>query len=232
MCTPQERYDIERAKEVKNVPLLKTLKELIAKSCNVAAKIAQIRLQLQEAEFAEDWDAYAQLQTTLTHIEGVDNVKDVHDDVTNVVDEGVLLAARANVATDDLEVVREVVHDAFVLTAGTDERNEATSITSADSNDEDDVIMNDINLRRGSTFASPQLLLLKVSEYATSLNFTVRREKHAIVCSNAGESNWTSVTNYEARAQQAFRKIQKLKDQDANDNIEDLLQSEEDKVAP
>ena len=49
---------------------------------------------------------------------------------------------------------------------------------------------------------------------------------------NAGESNWTSVTNYEARAQQAFRKIQKLKDQDANDNIEDLLQSEEDKVAP
>ena len=80
------------------------------------------------------------------------------------------------------------MHDAVVLTDGTDERNEATSITSADSYDEDDVIINDIDLRRGSMFASPQLLLLKVSEYATSLNFTVRREKHAIVCSNAGES--------------------------------------------
>jgi hypothetical protein len=130
------------------------------------------------------------------------------------------------------------VHEAVVLTAGTDERNEATSCTSADSNDEDDVIISDIDLRRGSTFASPTQLLLKVSEYATSRNFTVRREKHAIVCSNAGQSNWTSVTNYEARAQQAFRKIHKLKDQDANDNIEendnieDFLQTEEDKVAP
>jgi ABC-type transporter Mla subunit MlaD len=61
-------------------------------------------------------------------------------------------------------------------------------------------------------------------------NLTVRREKHATVCSNAGESNWTAVKDYESRANQTFRKLQKQLDQDVNDNLEDIMQNEEDKV--
>ena len=53
MPTAQERYDIERKREIKNVPLLKTLKVLID---NAAAHIAQIRLEQQSSEIAEDWD--------------------------------------------------------------------------------------------------------------------------------------------------------------------------------
>jgi hypothetical protein len=55
LCTFQERYDIERNREVKNIiPLLKTLKEQIQKSSDVAAEIAEIRLELKEAELTED----------------------------------------------------------------------------------------------------------------------------------------------------------------------------------
>jgi hypothetical protein len=49
MPTAQERYDIERNRDIKNVPLLKILKAQIAKSYNAAADIAQIRLEIQGA---------------------------------------------------------------------------------------------------------------------------------------------------------------------------------------
>jgi hypothetical protein len=53
MPTAQERFDIERKREIKNVPLLKTLKALID---NAATHIARIRLEQQSSEIAEDWD--------------------------------------------------------------------------------------------------------------------------------------------------------------------------------
>ncbi len=87
-------------------------------------------------------------------------------------------------------------------------------------------------------FASPQILLSQLSEYANNKhNFTVRREKHAIVCPNAGTSNWTGVTDYESRAQKAYRKNNKHQDQDdQNDqngaeSLQNFLTTEEDKVA-
>jgi hypothetical protein len=81
MATTQERYDIERNRVVKNIPLLKMLKALIDKSFNVVAEKAQIVRDLQQAELTEDWDEYETLQTKLTHIKGV------HD----IVNEGILL---------------------------------------------------------------------------------------------------------------------------------------------
>ena len=67
MPTAQERYDIERNREIKNVPLLKILKAQIDKSYNAAADIAQIRLELQAASNLEDWDEYAKLQDKLVN---------------------------------------------------------------------------------------------------------------------------------------------------------------------
>jgi hypothetical protein len=76
---------------------------------------------------------------------------------------------------------------------------------------------------------SPTDLLHRISNFGKARNFTVRREKHAIVCSNAGESNWTAVKDYESRTNLTFRKLQKHLDQDVNDNLEDIMQNEEDK---
>ena len=77
MPTAQERYDIERNREIKNVPLLKILKAQIAKSYNAAADIAQIRLEIQGAANLEDWNEYATLLDKLSHIEEVIDVTDV-----------------------------------------------------------------------------------------------------------------------------------------------------------
>ena len=71
----------------------------------------------------------------------------------------------------------------------------------------------------------------------TFTKFKVRIEKNAIVCANAGHSNWTDVCDYAARAQQSLRKIKKSQgDNDAcvddsmDGNIEELLELEEVKV--
>jgi hypothetical protein len=106
-----------------------------------------------------------------------------------------------------------------VLTAGTND------LTDAAVYDDDDKPFD-----RGCTFPSPTDLLHRIYDFAKAHNFTVRREKHAIVCSNAGESNWTGVKDYESRANQTFRRLQKHVDQDVDDNLEDIMQNEEDKV--
>ncbi len=66
----------------------------------------------------------------------------------------------------------------------------------------------------------------------------MRLEKNAVVCANAGQSNWTAVCDSTTSSQQALRKIQKNQDQGVTlvndsleDNIDDLLQTEIDKVS-
>ena len=218
MCTLEERYAIERNREVKNIPLLKTLKEQLQKSFDVAAHRAHIRLELKEAELTEDWDKYATLQATLTGIlvEGDVFLHATRSDVPNVGRDEC-----THEVTDDPTIGRDDV------TLGVIDDTVRTLDSDSSADDEDEV-----DLRSGAMYGSPQELLKQLSDYANSRHFTVRREKHAIVCSNAGQSNWTSVSNYEARAQQAYRKIHKLQDQDIDLNIDDLLETEEDKVAP
>ncbi len=67
----------------------------------------------------------------------------------------------------------------------------------------------------------------------------MRREKDSTVCANAGLSNWTGITNFKARAQQAVRRNQRNKEDECalvddilEDNIAEMLQTEEDKVCP
>jgi hypothetical protein len=183
----------------------------------------------------EDWDEYETLKTKLTRIEGV------HE----IVNDGIALTA----ATDGPNVANELtghatveVQGANVVTEGqtngirqrtiTDDCEEVT-VTSLNEDDNDEVTVVDqsLSFQRDTMFASPTELLDLVSEYAKARNFTVRRDKHAIVCSNAGESNWTTVTDYEARAKQTFRKRHTHQNEGIDDTIEDILQTEEEKVA-
>ena len=169
------------------------------------------------------------MQDKLSHIEEVIYVTDevqievLPASVTNVTDE---LLDKGNSDTD--AVLRGGVPTAgCVATAG------KSSSTSSDS-DDDDFEPTVLDLKHGSMFASAQILLSQLSEYANKQNFTVRREKHAIVCSNAGTSNWTGVTDYESRAEKAYRKNNKHQDQNDQDGAESLqnfLTTEEDKVA-
>jgi hypothetical protein len=173
MYTLEERYDIERNREVKNIPLLKTLKEQIQKSFDVAAQTAQIRLELKEAELTEDWDKYAKLQATLTGI--------------LVKGEVFLHATRSDVPTVGRdEITLEVIDDPTVgrddVTLGV--VDDTVRTTDSDSNDDDE---DEVDLRSGAMHGSPQELLKQLSDFANSRHFTVRREKHAIVCSNAGQ---------------------------------------------
>jgi hypothetical protein len=111
MATTQERYDIERNRVVKNIPLLKMLKALIDKSFNVEAEKAQTVRDLQQAEFTEDWDEYETLKTKLTHIESVNDI----------VNEGIVLTAPVddpNVANDLTDHATDVVQIANVVTDG------------------------------------------------------------------------------------------------------------------
>jgi hypothetical protein len=204
MPTAQERYDIERKREIKNVPLLKTLKALID---NAAAHIAQIRLELQSSEIAEDWDEYAKLKSKLSDIEVV-------IDITDDVQIGVLLPSVTHVSNEPLaegnrdteaRLIGASPSAGALVTTDIECSRQDNSSTSSDSDDEDSE-PTVLDLKRGAMYESPQILLSHLSDYANKHNFTVRREKHAIVCSNAGTSNWTAVTDYESRAAQAFRK--------------------------
>ena len=130
-------------------------------------------------------------------------------------------------AVQEVNAVIDVETEGYVFT-GTDVTDAALY------DDDDDMATSEdpiIPFNRGCTFASPKHLLNLVSDFAKARNFTVRREKHAIVCSNAGESNWTTVTDYEARANQTFRKLHKLQEEDVDENLQDIMQCEEDKVS-
>jgi hypothetical protein len=228
MPTIQERYDIERNRVVKNISLLKALKAQMNEASLVEAEKAQILLELQRSETTEDWDEYERLTKKLKQIELVNEVEVVNA----VMIEGVAVTACTNdypqtqgiaahvpIVVQEVNPVNRVVTERNVLTADTDD------VTDVASDDDDDDPFD-----RGCTFPSATDLLHRLSDYAKARNFTVRREKHAIVCSNAGESNWTAVKDYESRANQTFRKLQKQLDQDVNDNLEDIMQNEEDKV--
>ena len=161
MCTLEERYDIERNKEVKNIPLPKTLKEQLQKSFDVVAHRAQILLELKEAEFTEDWDTYATLQATLTGIvvEGDVFLHATRSDVPNVG-----RGECTHEVADDPTVGRD---DATLGVIGDTVRT-LDSDSSADDEDE-------VDLRSGAGYGSPQDLLKQLSDFANSRHFTVRR---------------------------------------------------------
>ena len=61
MPTAHEMYDVERKRQVKDLPLLKTLKSTI-EAINVLTG------KLQEAEAQENWDAYGHVQELITRL--------------------------------------------------------------------------------------------------------------------------------------------------------------------
>ncbi len=65
MSTAQKLYDIERDREIKNIPLLKTLKSQIAEENARPAQIAHLRIELNQAASLEEWDKYDELQQRL-----------------------------------------------------------------------------------------------------------------------------------------------------------------------
>jgi hypothetical protein len=93
------------------------------------------------------------------------------------------------------------------------------------------------SIRVGSIFRAPKDVQDMLAVFARKEMFKIRLEKNAIVCANAGQSNWTDICNYTARAQKSFRKIKKSQDEDATSvddnvdaNLQDILHVEQDKV--
>jgi hypothetical protein len=62
MPTTRELYDIERTREVKNIPLLKSLKAQLDEQNVVTAQMAQIRGEINNTKSQEQWDTYEKLQ--------------------------------------------------------------------------------------------------------------------------------------------------------------------------
>jgi hypothetical protein len=65
MPTARELYDFERTREVKNIPLLKSLKAQIEEQNVVSAQLAQIRGEIKKAKSQEEWGTYEKLQQQL-----------------------------------------------------------------------------------------------------------------------------------------------------------------------
>jgi hypothetical protein len=137
MATTREKYNIERNKVVKNIPLLKMLKALIDQSFNVEAEKAQILRDLQQAELTEDWDEYETLKTKLTRIEGV------HE----IVNEGIALTA----ATNGPNVANELTGPATVEEQGANVVSEGQTQgirQRATTNDCEEVTVTSLNEKR------------------------------------------------------------------------------------
>jgi hypothetical protein len=95
----------------------------------------------------------------------------------------------------------------------------------------------ELGIKRGDVFSSTATLGDKISQYARGHNFHVRREKHAIVCSNSGHTTWTAVNDVEGRAKQKLRKLKKtqvVEDDfdlaDTGQDWRDIVQCEEEQV--
>jgi uncharacterized protein YqgV (UPF0045/DUF77 family) len=93
------------------------------------------------------------------------------------------------------------------------------------------------SIRVGSRFRAAKDVQDMLAVFARKEMFKIRLEKNAIVCANAGQSNWTDICNYTARAQKSFRKIQKSQgegassvDDNVDANLQDILHVEQDKV--
>jgi hypothetical protein len=113
------------------------------------------------------------------------------------------------------------------------------------SGDDDDFLNMETNappedvhdLHVGSIFRTHKDLQVILQDFGTAHKFKVRLEKNAIVCANAGHSNWTDVCDYAARAKQSLSNIRKSRgdneacaDGSLNGDIEEMLQLEEGKV--
>jgi hypothetical protein len=101
-----------------------------------------------------------------------------------------------------------------------------------------DAIPCELGIKRGDVFANTATLGDKISQYAMEHNFHVRREKHAIVCSNSGHTTWTAVNDVQGRAKQKLRKLKKkhvddgdLDVADTGQDWRDLVQCEEEQVS-
>jgi hypothetical protein len=144
---------------------------------------------------------------------------------------------------DNLETIENYVEDVTDTTNRVENRETIDDVTNVTSDLDDDVMTaqscneRELGIRRGSIFDNVALLADTISAYAQKHNFHVRREKHAIVCSNAGHTTWTAVNDFEARAKKKLRHLKKANDangplnpEDFHDDWRDLLQCEEDKV--
>jgi hypothetical protein len=232
MCTSQKLYEIERDREVKNIPLLKTLKSRIAEENARPAQIAQMRLELHQAASLEESGKYDDLQQRLALL--IDQT-DAPDCVSTAVITPVIPVTTVTNSVNTVVVVGAV--------PSTTTRDPDEDLF--ESGDDDDLFNMETNappedvhdLHVGSIFRTPKDLQVMLQDFGKDHKFKVRIEKNAIVCANAGHSNWTDVCDYAARAQQSLRKIKQSQgDNDAcvddsmDANIEELLQLEEDKM--
>jgi hypothetical protein len=128
---------------------------------------------------------------------------------------------------DSIESIENFVQD--VTTVSSDVDDDATT---AESNNE-----RELGIKRGTIFDNIGILGDAISAYALKHNFHVRREKHAIVCSNAGQTTWTAVNDFEARAKKKLRKLKKSNNagvaqnsEDVHEDWQELLECEEEQV--
>jgi hypothetical protein len=200
----------------------------------VAAEMANITRELQLAESQEEWDRYEELQKQLAQLtQQTDGNRPPRTIVTPAQEN---TRAEENPTRTNVTSVEDNTTTIVVVEPG-------LRATSPDINCEDDQFEDDEhpeeeeNVRVGSIFCSAKDLQGRLQALANTQKFKVRLEKNAVVCANAGQSNWTGVCDSETRAQQALRKIQKfegegytpVEDNLAN-NLEDILQTEKDKV--
>ena len=172
--------------------------------------------------------------------------------VTNNVDNLVNPVVKADPAitttsnrVDNLETIENYVEDVIATTNRVENRETIDDVINVTSDVDDDVMTaqscneRELGIRHGSIFENIALFADTISAYAYAQkhNFHVRREKHAIVCSNAGQTTWTAVNDFEARAKKKLRHLKKANDaneplnsEDLHDDWRDLLQCEEDQV--
>jgi hypothetical protein len=209
----------------------------------VAAEMANITRELQLAESQEEWDRYEELQKQFAQLtQQTDGNRPPRTIVTPAPEN---TRAEGNPTRTNVTSVEDNTTTTVVVEPGP--RATSPDINCEDDQfEDDDVNMGNINehpaeeeenVRVGSIFCSAKDLQGRLQALANTQKFKVRLEKNAVVCANAGQSNWTGVCDSETRAQQALRKIQKfegegytpVEDNLAN-NLEDILQTEKDKV--
>jgi hypothetical protein len=258
MTTLQELYNFERQKMVKDVALLKQLKAQISE---VQVMTAQLQ-QAEADEHWEDYERLLPQLTQLTSRHAYPtlavasatvnvpqatakiNVPPKNSEITLSNDDFEPEPKMTSTTNNPTEAIAS--DDDFEIVPTT---TDLTNTPAEQTNSDDDFLMPATNeaahhetvtdLQRGDIFASVTELQSKLQEHAQAYKFKIRREKDSIVCANAGCSNWTGITNYKARAKQALHRNQKrhdakcaILDDNLDNSIEELLQTEEEKVGP
>jgi hypothetical protein len=213
MPTARELYDVESTIEVKNIILLKNLKAKIVEENLVAAEMANITREIHLAESQEEWHRYEELQKQLAQLTEQTDGNRPPRTIVNPAQENPRAEENPTRTT-----VTSVERDTTTIVAV----EPGLRATSPDINFEDDQFEDDdlnmvnhnehpeeeANIRAGSIFCSAKDLQGRLQALANTQKFKVCLEKNAVVCANAGKSNWTGVCDSETRAQQALRKIQ------------------------